>query len=183
MKKMCSRCAISLVLLAVTAWPVRAQEFYVLGGVMETADGGHSSYSWQLEYLQGLAEHAAFSVSYLNEGMCQVTIGTAPAVKYGRAPTCSNGGSPSPQESAPITFSIPRRQEPALPLPTTTAGKQWSASPQPGTWTAAGFSRCAATGSRRAAPTTPYRPWPGSDTSSTGPLRRGRPPGSRPNGI
>ena len=68
MKKTCIRWAIPILLLAATARPVPAQEFYVLGGVMETEDSAHNSYSWQLEYMQGLVEHAAFSVSYLNEG-------------------------------------------------------------------------------------------------------------------
>lgn len=62
------RCALLLILLAIAACPVGAQEFYLLGGVMEEPDTGNSSYSWQLEYRQGLGEHFAASLSYLNEG-------------------------------------------------------------------------------------------------------------------
>ena len=56
-----------LVLLAFAASPVRAEEFSVLGGGIEAATE-EPSYAWQLEYLEGLGEHLAYSVSYLNEG-------------------------------------------------------------------------------------------------------------------
>ncbi len=50
------------------ASPGRAEEIYLLGGVMQNTDEGEGSYSWQLEYLEGLGEHFAASLSYLNEG-------------------------------------------------------------------------------------------------------------------
>jgi hypothetical protein len=62
------RTAVFVILFALTTSRVHAGEFYALGGVMENVHEHHGSYSWQLEYLQGLAEHAAYSVSYLNEG-------------------------------------------------------------------------------------------------------------------
>jgi len=47
---------------------LHAQEFHGFGGLMQnTVTSGHSS-SWQLEYLEGLGEHFAYSISYLNEG-------------------------------------------------------------------------------------------------------------------
>ncbi|HEY6871707.1 MAG TPA: hypothetical protein VI298_03150 [Geobacteraceae bacterium] len=57
-----------VVLLAAFPAPTRAQEFYVLGGAIEDPDTHNKSYSWQLEYLQGLGEHVAATLSYLNEG-------------------------------------------------------------------------------------------------------------------
>jgi len=65
---MTRRMILVVILLALAASRAHAGEFYALGGVMEDVHEHHGSYSWQLEYLQGLAEHAAFSVSYLNEG-------------------------------------------------------------------------------------------------------------------
>ena len=58
------------VLLGLLAWctPLHAQELYFLGGALGDAANSDRSYSWSLEYLQGLGEHAAFSLSYLNEG-------------------------------------------------------------------------------------------------------------------
>lgn len=62
------RWALFIIILTVVACPVRAQEFYVLGGLMKDTDSGKDSYSWQLEYMEGLGEHFAASLSYLNEG-------------------------------------------------------------------------------------------------------------------
>lgn len=45
-----------------------AQELSVLGGYTSDAKSGDLSYMWQLDYRDGLAEHYAYSVSYLNEG-------------------------------------------------------------------------------------------------------------------
>ena len=59
---------IALVLIAITASPTYAEEFSVLGGMMEQAATQEPSYAWQLEYLEGLDEHLAYSLSYLNEG-------------------------------------------------------------------------------------------------------------------
>jgi len=47
---------------------VRAQELHGFGGLMQNTDTDEHSYSWQLEYQEGLGEHFAFSIGYLNEG-------------------------------------------------------------------------------------------------------------------
>lgn len=59
---------IALVLLV--SHPADAQEFFGLGGLMRGRNAGvdDSSASWQLEYREGLGEHFAASISYLNEG-------------------------------------------------------------------------------------------------------------------
>jgi len=54
-----------MVLLAVQA---QAQQVYALGGIRENARTHADTYTWQLEYLQGLSDHLAWSLSYLNEG-------------------------------------------------------------------------------------------------------------------
>jgi hypothetical protein len=57
-----------IVLLAALACPAWAQEFLGLGGIMQQADTYDRTASWQLEYQEGLGEHFAFSIGYLNEG-------------------------------------------------------------------------------------------------------------------
>jgi hypothetical protein len=60
-----------LILLAiVTSAPVtaRAQEFIAFGGVAQDTEISERSGSWQIEYNEGLGEHFAYSISYLNEG-------------------------------------------------------------------------------------------------------------------
>jgi len=54
-------------LLALTAVP-RAQEFTVFAGAMRSPVSVAQSYSWQLEFRQPFARHAAWSLSWLNEG-------------------------------------------------------------------------------------------------------------------
>jgi hypothetical protein len=63
------RWVLLILVLAAAAGPARAEEFYALGGVMQNANSTNdSSYSWQLEYLEGVGEHFAATLSYLNEG-------------------------------------------------------------------------------------------------------------------
>jgi hypothetical protein len=63
------RWIVLIVMLAMAASIAQAEEFYALGGVMRNTDSTNdSSYSWQLEYLEGLGEHFSASLSYLNEG-------------------------------------------------------------------------------------------------------------------
>jgi len=50
---------------SVTAW---AQEFLGFGGVLQDISTSDSTGSWQLEFNEGLGEHFAYSISYLNEG-------------------------------------------------------------------------------------------------------------------
>ncbi|MDD4872012.1 MAG: hypothetical protein PHR77_15755 [Kiritimatiellae bacterium] len=59
---------IIVVIMLVFICPVRAQEFSFLGGTLRDTETHESSYSWQYEYMQGLGEPLAFSLSYLNEG-------------------------------------------------------------------------------------------------------------------
>lgn len=62
------RCWLVVILLVLSAGPLCAQEFFLLGGTMLNSDNRRSDYSWQLEYREGLGEHLAYSISYLNEG-------------------------------------------------------------------------------------------------------------------
>lgn len=48
--------------------PVGAQELFLLGGIVQNSNDGKNSYSWQLEYVEGLGENLALGVTYLNEG-------------------------------------------------------------------------------------------------------------------
>jgi hypothetical protein len=50
------------------AFPVQAQEFFVSGGASRHAISGTQKAQWSLSYLEGLGEHLAFSITYLNEG-------------------------------------------------------------------------------------------------------------------
>jgi hypothetical protein len=47
---------------------VFAQEIHLLGGVVQDRDSRDRSYSWEVQYMQGLNEHWAVSLSWLNEG-------------------------------------------------------------------------------------------------------------------
>lgn len=44
-----------------------AQELSLLAGALQ-ASGSHESYSWELDYREGLSESTAFTLSWLNEG-------------------------------------------------------------------------------------------------------------------
>ncbi len=62
---------IALILLALhlpSAQPGWTQELYLLGGGIKDTGRNDYSYSWMLHYMQGLGEHAAYSISYVNEG-------------------------------------------------------------------------------------------------------------------
>jgi hypothetical protein len=50
------------------ACPVNAQELSGLAGTSDATPARESTYAWQLEYLEGLGEHFAYSLDYLNEG-------------------------------------------------------------------------------------------------------------------
>ena len=60
-------CAL-LVFLVLAALPAQAGEFFLLGGEALQLGTDDDTYSWQIEYMEGLGEHAAASLSYLNEG-------------------------------------------------------------------------------------------------------------------
>jgi hypothetical protein len=57
-----------MVLLGVLAVNAPAQEIWALGGVRQNSETRADTYVWQLEYMQGLGDHIAWSFSYLNEG-------------------------------------------------------------------------------------------------------------------
>jgi hypothetical protein len=62
---------ITVVALIITVYipPARAQELSALGGWMKDYTQTYEqSYSWQIEYREGLGEHFAYSITYLNEG-------------------------------------------------------------------------------------------------------------------
>lgn len=48
--------------------PTSAQEIHVAGGVINRNDDGEKSYSWLISYFEGINEHFAWSLSWLNEG-------------------------------------------------------------------------------------------------------------------
>lgn len=48
--------------------PTLAQEIHVAGGVINRNDDGEKSYSWLISYFEGINEHFAWSLSWLNEG-------------------------------------------------------------------------------------------------------------------
>lgn len=63
---MCHLVVIMLLLISAShAW---GDELIGLGGMVRDSDSKERSASWQLEYNQGLGEHFAYSISYLNEG-------------------------------------------------------------------------------------------------------------------
>src|SRR5664280_2042815 len=52
----------------ISACPVLAQEIYVHNGIARPTGSNTTGYAGGLTYLEGLGEHAAWSVTYLNEG-------------------------------------------------------------------------------------------------------------------
>ena len=68
MNKLIYNCLLSFLWLFLTAGPICAQELSALGGLVENTESGNSSYLWQLDYREGLGEHLAYSITYLNEG-------------------------------------------------------------------------------------------------------------------
>lgn len=60
--------AAAVVLLAFAVPLSDAQELSLLAGTTREIDRNNKTYAWELEYQQGLGEHAAVSISWLNEG-------------------------------------------------------------------------------------------------------------------
>ena len=56
------------IVIVCTATPAWAQELIGLGGALYGTPTRETTYTWQLEYLEGLGEHFAYSFTYLNEG-------------------------------------------------------------------------------------------------------------------
>jgi hypothetical protein len=57
-----------IIVLGVITVNARAQEVSALGGVRQNSESHADTYMWQLEYMEGLGDHMAWSFSYLNEG-------------------------------------------------------------------------------------------------------------------
>lgn len=62
------RSAAFTIIFAICAGPVFAGELSLLGGYGATDDPVQKAGAYQLEYLEGLSEHFAVSLSYLNQG-------------------------------------------------------------------------------------------------------------------
>jgi hypothetical protein len=64
--------AVFSIVLALLAWPAFAGEISVLGGYGWTDKPldkpTERTYAWQVQYMEGLGEHFAYSLSYLNQG-------------------------------------------------------------------------------------------------------------------
>lgn len=60
--------AVILISLFCSVLPARSQELRVLGGLLQNTTEHDRSYTWQIEYRQGLHENLAFSITHLNEG-------------------------------------------------------------------------------------------------------------------
>jgi len=62
------RWGLAWLLTMLTCVPVSAQELFLLGGSVQNTATSDSDKAWQLEYREGLGEHFAYSLTYLNEG-------------------------------------------------------------------------------------------------------------------
>jgi hypothetical protein len=56
------------IVFALLACPVYAGEINVLGGFGVTSNPVQNTYAWQVRYMEGLGEHFAYSLSYVNQG-------------------------------------------------------------------------------------------------------------------
>lgn len=61
------RAALS-VIFALLAWPAFAGELSLLGGYGWTDKPVEKTFAWQAQYMEGLGDHFAYSLSYLNQG-------------------------------------------------------------------------------------------------------------------
>jgi hypothetical protein len=68
MKQTILTATVSLLLFLALAPRPQAQELSLLGGATRDGKIHDSSYAWAIEYLQGVSEHTAFSVAWMNEG-------------------------------------------------------------------------------------------------------------------
>ena len=62
------RCAVLSVIFALLAWPAFAGEISVLGGHGWTNNPVEKTFAWQVQYMEGLGDHFAYSLSYVNQG-------------------------------------------------------------------------------------------------------------------
>ena len=59
---------VTVALIMSTVALATAEDLSILGGTVERTGESKKSFSWQLEYLEGISEHFAYSLSCLNEG-------------------------------------------------------------------------------------------------------------------
>jgi hypothetical protein len=59
--------SVSVLLLWMTS-PASGQEIYLLGGLGDNPKSGEPPFTYQLSYSEGLSDHFAWSLSWLNEG-------------------------------------------------------------------------------------------------------------------
>ena len=62
------RLTVLSMVFALLACPVFAGELAVLGGYGWTNNPVEKTYAWQVQYMEGLGEHFAYSLSYMNQG-------------------------------------------------------------------------------------------------------------------
>jgi hypothetical protein len=62
------RCALLSIIFALLAWPAFAGELSLLGGFGYTDKPIERTYAWQAQYMEGLGDHFAYSLAYLNQG-------------------------------------------------------------------------------------------------------------------
>lgn len=66
--KQCLRRAVLSLVFVLLACPAFAGELSILGGYGYTDKPVERTYAWQVQYMEGLGEHFAYSLSYLNQG-------------------------------------------------------------------------------------------------------------------
>lgn len=64
----CRRIVFFLLLTALWAGPLFAGEIAILGGYGATNHPVEKTSAWQVQYMEGLGEHLAYSLSYVNQG-------------------------------------------------------------------------------------------------------------------
>ena len=101
------RCIILSIIFALLASPVYAGEISVLGGYGVTNNPTQKAGTYQVEYLEGLGEHFAWSFSYLNRGTLSSTIVTPTPSISGSAPILSTGSYPWPSARAVSYITTP----------------------------------------------------------------------------
>jgi len=62
------RLLILAILLSASALPANAQEFYFSEGYVTESNPSHRANGWELSYVEGLSEHLALRLGYLNQG-------------------------------------------------------------------------------------------------------------------
>ena len=66
--KNCGRLIFGAILCLLPVCPAYAGEIAILGGYEATDKPVEKTYAWQVQYMEGLGEHFAYSLAYLNQG-------------------------------------------------------------------------------------------------------------------